>query len=173
MTKVKTQFIYYERNLFLFQFKMSTSKSPTTLPYFHTQLKPRTVWCDGKMMTFYYSNEVCSPSLFRPSGEENRCSIEDVTDDACQIKFTIIVSIQLLIVIVALFLNSIIAINFCRRRPLRKKIYNILLFNQAVADIVNCFVFAFPNLTLVFYMTLWGYSRTTWKIYFRYRFTIT
>ena len=152
---------------------MSTSKSPTTLPYIHTQMNPRTVWCNGEMMTFYYSYEVCPPSLFRPGGAEYRCEVKDIADDACQMKFKIVVSVQLLIVTVALLLNSIIVINFFRRRPLRKKIHNILLFNQAVADTVNCLVYALPNLILVFYIMLWGYSKKTWRIYFRYRFTMT
>ena len=59
----------------------------------------------------------------------------------CMMIFGSILSVQLLMIITGVILNSIILTNFCRRGAMRKKIPNILLANQAVADLFNAGVF--------------------------------
>ena len=47
-------------------------------------------------------------------------------------------SVALLMITIGLILNLVLVTSFCRRPSLRRKIPNILLFNQAVADLFSC-----------------------------------
>ena len=58
---------------------------------------------------------------------------------------TIIISIQLATLIAALPFNGMIVTSFFSKPLLRKKNHNILLFNQAVAELVNLLVTILPN----------------------------
>ena len=52
-----------------------------------------------------------------------------------------ILSIQVVVIVVAMILNSIIINTYIRKRDLREKIPNLLVMNQAVADMFNAAVF--------------------------------
>ena len=59
----------------------------------------------------------------------------------------IFASIQLVKVVIGIALNLIIIHSFIRRRLVRKKIPNILLFNQAIADLFNGVVYGVSYVT--------------------------
>ena len=53
--------------------------------------------------------------------------------------------VQIATALIAIVLNVLICICFRKNRAMRKKNANILLFNQALVDLVNCAIFAIPN----------------------------
>ena len=79
--------------------------------------------------------------------------LPDHVNKTCSVIFYAVASVQLVIVIAGIILNAIIITNFCRKRFIRSKISNILLLNQAVADLVNCITFAMPNAAIFLYST--------------------
>ena len=66
------------------------------------------------------------------------------SDKRCKLIFHIMVSVQLLTVIVGSAMNIIIFISFIRRKLIKEKISNILLFNQVLADLFNIAVYGLP-----------------------------
>ena len=73
------------------------------------------------------------------------CMADMNDNQICRPLFPIIISIETIIIIVALLLNGTICYSFFMKLLLRKENPTVVLFNQAVADIVNCLVYAFPN----------------------------
>ena len=68
-------------------------------------------------------------------------------DHRCKTIFYGIMSVQLLLIITGLILNSIIVSVFCKQANVREKIPNILLFHQAIADLFNGGVYGITRVT--------------------------
>ena len=68
-------------------------------------------------------------------------------DTRCKAIFYGIMSVQLLLIIIGLILNTIIVFVFCTRASLRVKIPNILFFHQAIADLFNGGVYGVGRVT--------------------------
>ena len=80
------------------------------------------------------------------SGSSLKCLFQ-ASDESCKTILYIIAPIQMTIIIVAIILNLTIVITFSARRAVRKKISNILLFNQAVSDLFNVVVYGLSTVT--------------------------
>ena len=82
------------------------------------------------------------------------CNIYD-HHPKCEAIFITINSLEIFTAFFGLILNSIIVRSYRRQSKTRKTIPNLLLTNQAMADIVNCLVFAIPQavhgLYVIFY----------------------
>ena len=63
----------------------------------------------------------------------------------CKVYLNSLVSMQIVAIILGLVLNITITAVFYKRPAVRKKVPNILLCNQAVADIFNCGVYGISN----------------------------
>ena len=64
--------------------------------------------------------------------------------DKCNTMFISLVSIQLLVILIGVLLNSIIILQCLKNSSIRRRISSILLLNQAVADMVNCLLYLTP-----------------------------
>ena len=73
------------------------------------------------------------------------CNADMYDNKACENVFKGICTFQIVIVLIAIVLNAFICIGFRQNILMRKKNSNILLFNQAVVDLVNCTIYALPN----------------------------
>ena len=71
--------------------------------------------------------------------------------DKCNTIFISLVSTQLLVIVVGIMLNSIIIVRFLQLLSIQKRIANILLLNQAVADMVNCLMYLTPLIVTHFH----------------------
>ena len=69
-------------------------------------------------------------------------------NENCTMIFGSILSLQFLTTSIGIILNTIIVTIFCKRRPVRRKIPNILLANQAIADLFNAGVFGLQRQTV-------------------------
>ena len=63
----------------------------------------------------------------------------------CDSAFLGIISVQFLVIAVALFLNATVVYAFWKKPQIRKKIPNVLLFMHAVVDLMICLLYALPN----------------------------
>ena len=74
--------------------------------------------------------------------------------NSCVNIFIAISCIQMVIFAVGFTLNTIIIASFFQKQYLRRKIPNILFFNQAVADLVNMTVYLLPNIIHMLYQVI-------------------
>ena len=74
-----------------------------------------------------------------------KCKPERGYIEACNTILIGLASAQIIIAIIGIILNLFIAIPFLRDAQLRNRNANILIFNQAIADLVNCIVYGMPN----------------------------
>ena len=65
-----------------------------------------------------------------------------------------VLSIDTVIVLSGMMLNLMVCIIYYRRRATRSKIPNILLVNQAFADLFTCLVYILPNTIFQFILTI-------------------
>ena len=69
--------------------------------------------------------------------------------------------------------NLLVCVIYCRRKAIQKKVHNILLVNQAIADLVNCACYALPS-TVLFFILVSSKTIHPIKIFNReYRHTLT
>ena len=71
--------------------------------------------------------------------------------DKCNTVFISLLSVQFIVTLVGVTLNSIIIVQFLRRSFARKRTVSILLLNQAIADMVNCLVYLTPLIVTHFH----------------------
>ena len=76
----------------------------------------------------------------------------------CRPIFVKIVAFQFFLLIVGIILNSIIICTFLGKRRNRAINSNIILFNQALVDIANCFIYILPNVTHLLYTIMYEKS---------------
>ena len=86
--------------------------------------------------------------------DPSRQCMPEMQNSLCDSRFIILITIQILVVFIGLVLNSIIIRAFFSRRSLQEKIVNVLIMNQAVADVVNVTLFGLPNSLLLTYMLI-------------------
>ena len=89
-------------------------------------------------------------------------------DNRCRQIFEGIASLQILLTIIAFILNSLTISSYNRRKALRKKIPNLLLMNQAVADLFNAVVFGGSQIT----MLIFSMSTSLWDPQWRDKWVI-
>ena len=144
------------------------SVAPGNFSNYYTAFNLSTPWCnDGNTINKWtYHFNTCEPShIIQHAGEQylaclcsndlwEACTPFYHDNTTCSTIFITIALLQTIIVTLATILNIIIVINFFRRRSLRKSIPNVLLFNQAVTDLVNILTYAMPNLVAFLYMTV-------------------
>ena len=75
----------------------------------------------------------------------NECTPECALIKAYNTILMSLASAQIFICILGIILNSFVIIPFCRSTQFRRRNANILIFNQAVADLANCIVYGMPN----------------------------
>ena len=123
-------------------------------------------WCNGgeTIDTWKYEYNACFPEKIAQVKTikfvylECRC-IEDplqhcfpflYANKTCDYLNVSIFILQLIILMVGTILNSIIQVSFYNKRPLRRKIPSILLFNQATSDLFSCSIYVLPN--VIYYL---------------------
>ena len=115
--------------------------------------------------TVLYNYKTCSEDSLAYARHENQvecfCINNPITDcradlfyDKCTSIFMIVLMVQAIIILLGVILNLLVCYTFCRRECARKKISNILLVNQSIADLVNCIGYALPTLILFFILTI-------------------
>ena len=72
-------------------------------------------------------------------------------NDKCNIIFISLLTIQLLVIVIGVILNSIVIAQYLKFSSIRKRLAHILLLNQAVADLVNCLVYLTPLIVTHFH----------------------
>ena len=118
---------------------------------------------DSKMNKMMYHYDYCDKDFI---GQQRtsytvgcHCIRNTITDcrpymylyDKCNTIFISLLSIQLLVIVVGIALNFIIILRFFRNSSIQKQRSNILLLNQAVADMVNCLVYLTPLIVTHFH----------------------
>ena len=93
---------------------------------------------------------------YSSNGTSNRTDIfkqclASYNDPPCRDLFIGIAALQIVIFVLGSSLNTVIICSFYRKPFLRKKIPNILLFNQAVADLVNMMIYLLTKLIHLLY----------------------
>ena len=86
--------------------------------------------------------------------EPLRQCMPEMQNSLCDSRFSVLIVIQLLALFIGIALNAIIIKVFFTRRSIQEKIVNVLLVNQAIADVVNLALFALPNSLLLLYMLI-------------------
>ena len=89
-------------------------------------------------------NITCTQNLDTSFNLFEHC-LPQLQNSTCNYIFFAIISAQFCTFMVGAVLNSIIITSFLRKPLLHKKNASILLFNQAVADLVNLVVYVLPN----------------------------
>ena len=126
---------------------------------------PRTIfnlskpWCgEGKIIyTWSYNYKSCKLNRIHQLKDESSLfclCVENLFEECqklskigpCNSIFYSTASIQLVVILFGMIMNAIIVRSFYRRRIVRKKIPNILLFNQALADLFNGCMYGFTHL---------------------------
>ena len=79
----------------------------------------------------------------------------DLLNDKCTAIFMAMSSVLATIVLLGIIFNLMVCFVYCCRRSTRKRLPNILLVNQAIADLVNCVCYALPNTILQFIFTIY------------------
>ena len=74
----------------------------------------------------------------------NGCEV-NVLSIECKSSMYIISSVQAAIAFLGIAFNLLVCLTYYRRKVTRKKIPNILLVNQALADLFNCIMYALPT----------------------------
>ena len=110
------------------QDRLAKSKKPMINPDIIDKTKLHQ-WCD------------CIESFF----VDCRLYIDHPT---CHIAYQTIFYIQLLIIVTAFLLNASICYAYLKKFSLRQKNPQMLLFNQAICDIVNCLLYSIPNVII-------------------------
>ena len=80
--------------------------------------------------------------------------VAEYENTKCQRIFIVIISTQTVISITSLSLNLIIVRSFYRKPSLRRKNPSILLFNQAIGDLVNMIAYLLPNTVHMLYQVI-------------------
>ena len=73
------------------------------------------------------------------------CRADMYGNRTCYSAFVGVITVQFVVIVIALVLNSLVVHAFRKKPSMRKKIPNVLLFMQALVDFVNCFVYALPS----------------------------
>ena len=153
---------------------------PTASPVTNTTHPFGNTTCmDGKqILTVHFNYISCTKHALNQCNveDERQCICDptfDVFDDCflrttcfskCKIASNTIVVLQLIIIVTALILNIIICYAYLKNATLRKKNPNLLLFNQAIVDLVNVMIYGLPNviiLIVTFDTDTLGMSNTT------------
>ena len=135
----------------------------TTLSRLTTSSIPR--YNDSSMKNFTYSQKTCSGdsvALVRHHQHfESLCITSPMTEckayffnKNCTLIYLIILSVQAIFVFFGIILNGVVCLNFWRRRAMRKKMSNVLLVNQALADLFHCIIYACPATAFKYFITI-------------------
>ena len=121
-------------------------------------IAPKVPWCNGftNVSNIVYRYEVCkreSIAYAKHNGKmECFCINNPVTDcradffyDTCTALFMTSATLMTVIIFWGVFFNLLVCSIYYRRKSIRGKISNILLVNQAIADLVNCLCYALPS----------------------------
>ena len=99
-------------------------------------------------VNFYWNTHSSNDT---PLSDVFKQCIANDSHPTCRSIFIGIATIQIIILIIGFSLNGVIICSFYRKPFLRKKNPNILLFNQAVADLVNVMIYVLPKLIHLLY----------------------
>ena len=115
-------------------------------------MNPSKFDCNNRCICVHDLMKQCDPTHYGP--------------EQCDMIFKVLTSILLLIALNGFLLNSTIIFNFCRRPRVRKKIPNILLFSQAIADLANCLFYALSFATHL--ITQMAYKEVISEVYWTF-----
>ena len=137
---------------------------PQNLPVIPAKLRTLTIFnqtpplqIHGRLIKLWgYSYKTCDEEWINQKLRQNaigceclsswkKCRPKNSYIEACNTILIAFVSSQIIISIIGIIMNLFITIPFCRDADIRKRNANILIFNQATADLVNCVVYGVPN----------------------------